>query len=100
MSIENLMDPHDQKFFRGHDMPVSALAMSNDGSMIASGQVGTKNFKGNAAPIFVWSVRERRRLQLLRGLSERVNLVCFSPDDRFICGCGEVIISSYVFLLQ
>ena len=59
--------------------------------MIASGQVGTKSFKGYAAPIFIWQFRNgayQRRL-VLKGLSIRVNLIAISPDDKFLCGCGE-----------
>ena len=47
-SIENLNDPQMQVTLRGHDMQVSALAVSPSGKLIASGQIGTKNFKGNA----------------------------------------------------
>ena len=46
---------------------VSALAVSKDGSLVASGQIGTRNFKGNAAPVFVWDMESRRRIIALRG---------------------------------
>lgn len=35
--IENLMDKHKQEFLRGHDMEISALAVSNSGNIIATG---------------------------------------------------------------
>ena len=38
--------------------------------MVASGQVGTKNFKGNAAPVFLWDVDMKRRIVALRGKYE------------------------------
>lgn len=41
MVIENLLDKHKQEFLRGHDMEISALAISNSGKMLASGQLGT-----------------------------------------------------------
>jgi len=90
--IENLADPHDQRLLRGHDMPVCALCVSPSGRMIASGQVGTRSFKGYAAPIFVWRAAPDgyfRRHLVLRGISYRANLIAISPDERFLCGCGE-----------
>ncbi len=58
--------------------------------LIASGQVGTTAYKGNASPIFIWSTQTRRTVTTLRGLSHRVNAVEFSTDEKFICGVGEV----------
>jgi cilia- and flagella-associated protein 52 len=90
VSIENLADPHGQRLLRGHDMPVSCLAVSPSGTMVASGQLGTKAFKGVAAPVFLWSVEQGRRLTVFKGISVNVNIVAFSTDERFVCGCGEV----------
>ena len=90
--IENLTDPHDQKLLRGHDMPVCALCVAPSGRMIASGQIGTKSFKGYASPIFVWRLNQEgmfRRSMVLRGMSYKVNHISISPDERFLCGCGE-----------
>lgn len=39
--IEDLHDKHKQEFLRGHDMELSAIAVSATGRMIASGQKGT-----------------------------------------------------------
>jgi WD40 repeat protein len=89
VSIENLNDSHDQKLMRGHDMPVCALAVSPSGAYVASGQIGTKAFKGTAAPIFVWSTATGRRFRVLRGLSNLVSSLAFSTDERFICGCAD-----------
>ena len=88
--LENLQDPHDQKLLRGHDSPISALAVSSSGSFIASGQVGTEKYRGRASPIFLWDPLSGKRLNLLRGLTTRVNAMAFSLDERFLCGCGEV----------
>jgi len=35
--IEDLHDKHKQEFLRGHDMELSAIAVSSTGRMIASG---------------------------------------------------------------
>lgn len=99
VGIENLNDPNTQFLLRGHDMQVSALSVSQSGSYIASGQLGTKNFKGFAAPVFVWDTRTKRKLVVLRGLTQRVNILAFSTDEKLLCGCGEVIvqINTYTF---
>lgn len=89
LSIEDLNNPQEQKLLRGHDMQISAVTVSPSGKYIASGQVGTKNFKGSAAPIFVWNIETGKRSFVLRGLTQRVNIIEFSEDEKFICGCGE-----------
>jgi WD40 repeat protein len=88
VAIENMSDPHSQRFLRGHDMPISALAISESGRLIASGQVGTTHHKGCAAPVFLWHTETGSRITVLRGLTEFVSIVAFSPDERFICGSG------------
>ena len=67
-----------------------ALAFSDSGNLIASGQIGTKNFKGCAAPIFLWHASSFRRLSVLRGLSRQVTMLAFSADEMFLCACDEV----------
>jgi WD40 repeat protein len=62
---------------------------------MATGQLGTKNFKGNAAPVFLWDIPTGKRLLILRGLTVRVNLLQFSTDDSYICGCGEVSVIQF-----
>lgn len=88
--IESLLDAHDQKLLRGHDMPVCVLAVSPSGALVASGQLGTVKFKGKAAPIFIWDAHTRKRLLVLRGLTIKVNIMAFSIDERYLCACGEV----------
>ena len=66
--------------------------MADSGNFIASGQLGSKSFKGYAAPIFIWKHRGNNqyiRTQVLRGLSLKVNLLSISADEKFLCGCGE-----------
>ena len=87
--LENLMDPHDQKLLRGHDMDISAVTMSPSGGLIASGQNGTVKYKGRAAPVFLWDSSTGQHLRKLQGLTVRVNCITFSLDERFVCACGE-----------
>ncbi len=89
LCLENLLDPHDQKLLRGHDMSISAVTVSPSGNFIASGQEGTVRFKGRAAPIFLWDSATGKNLRTLKGLTVKVNTISFSLDERFVCGCGE-----------
>ncbi len=98
MSIENLLDPNDQKLLQAHDMPVSALAVSRGGHLIASGQQGTKRFKGYMAPVFIWDIESGNRIMSLRGMTIKANILVFSTDDKFICGCGKFIYVSKVII--
>ena len=39
--VGDLNDPHQQEFLRGHDMEITAMAISASGNKLASGQVST-----------------------------------------------------------
>jgi hypothetical protein len=41
--VNDIYDPHNQKFLKGHDADVSALDVSSSGRLIASGQVRSPN---------------------------------------------------------
>eukprot|EP00408_Alexandrium_pacificum_P055621 CAMPEP_0171260598 /NCGR_PEP_ID=MMETSP0790-20130122/55539_1 /TAXON_ID=2925 /ORGANISM="Alexandrium catenella, Strain OF101" /LENGTH=86 /DNA_ID=CAMNT_0011728935 /DNA_START=29 /DNA_END=286 /DNA_ORIENTATION=- len=43
--IEDVNDPHKQEFLRGHDAEVSALDVSLNGKLVASGQEGSPRQK-------------------------------------------------------
>ncbi|KAH8059401.1 WD repeat-containing protein [Aureococcus anophagefferens] len=87
--LGDLDDPHAQKLLRAHDEPISALATSVDGSLLASGQVGSTHIPGFAAPVVVWDRVSERALFKLRGITQRVNILEFSDDMRFLAACGE-----------
>ena len=89
VSYNNLSDPHDQRLLRGHDMPICAVSISCKGTYIASGQLGTKQFKGSAAPIFLWETQTCQRFKVLRGLTMKVNVIAFSTDEKMVSACGE-----------
>jgi WD40 repeat protein len=65
--VADLNDPHQQEFLRGHDMEISAMAISPSGSMLASGQIGTVHQKGHGAPVIVWDMNTKRPLFTLQG---------------------------------
>ena len=87
--IGNLNDPHAQKLLRAHDEPISALATSQDGSLLASGQSGSTRIPGHAAPVVVWNAQTYTAVFKLRGLTQRVIILEFSPDMRFLAATGE-----------
>ena len=66
--IENLMDKHNQAFLRGHDMEISAIAVSNSGNIIATGQKGTVFQRVPDAPIILWNMQTRKPMAVLRGI--------------------------------
>lgn len=86
--IENVNDPHKQEFLRGHDNEVSALDVSANGKLVASGQLGSLGRKGSVAPVLVWDFDNRQRYMEFPGLSYSVLCVKFSPDGRFLVATG------------
>ena len=45
--VGDVGDPHSQEFLRGHDMDISALAVSGSGALLASVQLGSAHRKGH-----------------------------------------------------
>jgi len=86
--IENVNDPHKQEFLRGHDNDVSAIDLSLNGKLLASGQLGSPFRKGAVAPVVVWDFDQRSRYIDFNGLAHSVLCVRFSPDGRFLVATG------------
>lgn len=86
--IENVNDPHKQEFLRGHDADVSAIDLSLNGKLLASGQLGSPFRKGAVAPVVVWDFDNRSRYIDFNGLAHSVLCVRFSPDGRFLVATG------------
>lgn len=86
--IEDVNDPHKQEFLRGHDAEVSALDISLNGKLIASGQLGSQSRKGAVAPVVIWDFDNRQRYTEFSGLTHAVLCVRFSPDGRFVVATG------------
>ena len=51
--------------------------------------VGSTRLKGYHAPVVVWHGATRERVYTLHGHTIGVNILSFSPDERFLCACGE-----------
>ncbi len=79
--VGDVGDPHSQEFLRGHDMDISALAVSGSGALLASGQLGSAHRKGHHAPVIVWDGNTKRQAFVLHGHTLRVRSLCFSPDE-------------------
>lgn len=86
--IEDVNDPHKQEFLRGHDAEISALEVSRNGKLVASGQLGSPYRKGAVAPVMVWDFDNRCRYIEFNGLAHSVLCVRFAPDGRFLVGTG------------
>jgi WD40 repeat protein len=86
--IEDVNDPHKQEFLRGHDAEISAIDVSRNGKLVASGQLGSPYRKGAVAPVVVWDFDNRSRYIEFSGLAHSVLCVRFAPDGRFLVGTG------------
>ena len=87
--LENLHDKHQQQFLRGHDMEISAIAVSKSGRLVATGQQGTVFQKLPDAPIILWNFETKEPIAVLKGMQVSVKKLSFSPDDRFLAALGE-----------
>jgi WD40 repeat protein len=65
---------------KGHSASVTCLAVSSDGSLLASGS-RDKNVK-------LWEVRKEEELHTLAGHTDRVTSVAFSPDGRWLASAS------------
>lgn len=88
MVVGDVDDPHRQEFLRAHDEEVSALALSDSGLLVASGQVGSTSSAGGEAPVVVWDYEGRRQLFNLFGIKGSVTALAFAPDDQFLAAAG------------
>ena len=98
--IQNLQDAHQQDFLRGHDNEISAIAVSTDGGLVASGQLGSVLHKGYDAPVIVWDTQGRRDVYQLLGITQGVDNLAFSADARFLAATGGSNNSFYVWDMQ
>lgn len=68
--------------FRAHREPISAMALSPDGQMLATGAGYTDTI------IKLWEVRSFRRLGELAGHQGWITALSFSPDGRTLASAG------------
>ena len=94
--ISDVTDPHQQEFLRGHNEAISALAISASGQMLATGQTSTTRVPNSEAMVIVWDYKSRmpvyRLMELHDGIAfsrNSVQMLAFSPDDRFLAGSDD-----------
>lgn len=86
VAVESLSNPRLQSLLRAHDAPVSALAVSGSGALLASGQRASAR---GPALVVLWRLFSCSRLAALPGLTGQVTTLAFSPDERFLLGCDK-----------
>ncbi len=82
--IENLHEKHKQEFLRGHDMEVSAMAISFSGKLLATGQIGSIFQKTPEAPVILWDFEAKTPLAVMKGITVGVKRLAFSPDEKYL----------------
>lgn len=87
--IENLHEKHQQDFLRGHDMEITAMAISFSGKLLATGQLGSIFQKTPEAPVILWDFDSKEPLAVLKGITVGAKRLAFSPDEKFLACIGE-----------
>jgi hypothetical protein len=76
-----------QPDLRDHQKPVTSVAFSPDGSVLASAGGGA--FLDGDTAIRIWSLPEGGLLRKISGHKKRVTCVVFSPDGKTLAACSE-----------
>ncbi|MEZ6139460.1 MAG: WD40 repeat domain-containing protein [Zavarzinella sp.] len=73
----------DKKILTGHTAPVYSVAFTNDGTLLASSSLDKT--------VRLWEVATGMLKLELKGFTDAVDVVCFSPDQKIIAtGAGNV----------
>jgi len=83
--VGDLKDPHEQVFLQGHDDFITCLAVSNSGSLCATGQ------QGQNADVILWDLDAKQQVYCFQEQDHGIDCLCFSHDDRFLYACGDVV---------
>lgn len=77
-------DEHSQRFFVGeHTDDITALAVSADGTLVATGE------RGPTPVIYVWEAASLKVVHALRGHRQGVTQLAFSPDGTRLVSVGR-----------
>lgn len=80
--ITPFQDAHSQLFLRGHEGPISCVAMSASGRWLASGE------RSRRADVLVWDYAAKRLVFRLSEHDAGVAALAFSDDERLLCSIG------------
>jgi len=83
--VGDLKDPHEQVFLQGHDDFITCLAVSNSGSLCATGQ------QGQNADVILWDLDAKQQVFCFQEQDHGIDCLCFSHDDRFLYSCADVV---------
>jgi len=83
--VTDLSDPHNQIFLRGHDGPITCIAMSPSGAYLCSGQTGTN------ADVIVWNFETKTLLHRFNVHDHGVADVAFSDDEKLLATVGDIV---------
>ena len=83
--VRDIQDPHNQHFLTAHDDTVSCLAISNNGTMLASGQ------RGENSDIVVWDYSNKQAVYRLSEHDHEVCNLAFSHDDKLLMSTGNTL---------
>lgn len=75
-------EPGSSKLMKGHDGPITALAVSKNGKMIATA------CKGANADVIIWDATTLKLKYRFQEHDKEVTGLCFSPDDRVLASTG------------
>lgn len=83
--VKELGDSYSQSFLQGHTDEVSCLAISRDGSLLASGQITNMGF---SADIIVWDLHAREVVHRMSLHKVKVQELSFSHDGLYLASLG------------
>ncbi|KAJ3180784.1 Cilia- and flagella-associated protein 52 [Gaertneriomyces sp. JEL0708] len=83
--IDHPSKPNSREFLQGHTNVVTCLAVSRDGSLIASGQMTHMGFQ---ADVIIWDFAQRKLLHKLKLHKVKVQAIAFSPSSQYLVSLG------------
>jgi microtubule-associated protein-like 6 len=81
---------HQQQFYMGHTRPIVSLASSNDGSLIATGEMVTENVFLERPRIHIWEPSSCSLIQILSEFHQKaISYLAFSPNRKMLASIGQ-----------
>ncbi|CEM05742.1 unnamed protein product [Vitrella brassicaformis CCMP3155] len=87
--MQNVEDPHKQEFFRAHDSDITALALSQDGKTLLSGQAASPRRKDGPSEVIAWDLQTRKGIGQFAEMRGGIIAADMSADGRFAAASSE-----------